>query len=107
MSSREIAELTGKSHTHVCRDIRNMLEQLGHSPDLGNAFMGTYINENNRSMPCYHLPRRECEILVCGYDVVRRAAVIDRWLELETKQRQLPNMTPGQLRFTVDQWMIG
>lgn len=91
----EIAELTGKRHAHVCRDIRNMLEQLGHSPDLGNAFMGTYINENNRSMPCYHLPRRECEILVCGYDVVRRAAVIDRWLELETKQRQLPNMTPG------------
>ncbi|MBO2565748.1 Rha family transcriptional regulator [Shewanella algae] len=56
---REIAELTGKRHDHVCRDIRNMLEQLGHSPDLGNAFMGTYINENNRSMPCYHLPRRD------------------------------------------------
>ncbi|TVL07985.1 hypothetical protein AYI82_12870 [Shewanella algae] len=105
MSSREIAELTGKSHTHVCRDIRNMLEQLNveQKPFLDFDNSGA----NGRTVAFFRLPRRECEILVTGYDVVRRAAVIDRWLELETKQRQLPNMTPGPLRFTVDQGMIG
>jgi phage regulator Rha-like protein len=29
MSSREIAELTGKNHRDVMRDIRNVLDQLG------------------------------------------------------------------------------
>lgn len=109
MSSREIAELTGKRHDNVCRDIRNMLEQLELNSKLSyqqNQVVTERCPQTKR-ISAYHLPRRECEILVCGYDVVRRAAVIDRWLELETKQRQLPNMTPGQLRFTVDQGMIG
>lgn len=92
MSSREIAELTGKTHFNVCADIRNMLAQLG----VGELkFQSSYLSKQNKQVTEYLLPRRECEILVCGYDVVRRAAVIDRWLELETKQRQLPNMTPG------------
>ncbi|WP_345845746.1 Rha family transcriptional regulator [Shewanella algae] len=107
MSSREIAELTGKQHKDVMRDIRVMLDQLNMGANLRPSMEGTYLDAYGREKPCYNLPRRECEILVCGYDVVRRAAVIDRWLELETKQRQLPNMTPGPLRFTVDQGMIG
>ncbi|WP_219024582.1 Rha family transcriptional regulator [Shewanella algae] len=94
MSSREIAELTGKTHANVCRDIRNMLAQLGADQI---SFESVYFDANNQQRTEYLLPRRECEILVCGYDVVRRAAVIDRWLELETKQRQLPNMTPTQM----------
>ncbi|MGI2855618.1 Rha family transcriptional regulator [Shewanella algae] len=94
MSSREIAELTGKRHDNVCADIRNMLNMLQQD---ALSFQGIYKDAYGREKPCYNLPRRECEILVCGYDVVRRAAVIDRWLELETKQRQLPNMTPAQM----------
>ncbi|MEL4417563.1 Rha family transcriptional regulator [Shewanella algae] len=34
MSSREIAELTGKTHFNVCADIRNMLEQLAVNSNL-------------------------------------------------------------------------
>ncbi|BCV67136.1 hypothetical protein TUM17387_24950 [Shewanella carassii] len=94
MSSREIAELTGKTLFNIHRDIKTMFEQLGKD----DSDLKHLIERDNRGyIKQYNLPRRECEILVCGYDVVRRAAVIDRWLELETKQRQLPNMTPAQV----------
>ena len=34
MSSLEIAKLTGKRHTHVIRDIREMCESIKDDPDL-------------------------------------------------------------------------
>jgi phage regulator Rha-like protein len=85
MSSREIAELTGKQHKSVMRDVRNMLEQLGEGTDL---YLGNY-ESNGRSYDEYNLPRRETEILVTGYDVSRRAKVIDRWLELEVNNQPM------------------
>ena len=39
MSSREIAELTGKRHDHVMRDIRNMLAELKITdPSFGGSY---------------------------------------------------------------------
>ncbi|HEW9974944.1 TPA: Rha family transcriptional regulator [Shewanella algae] len=97
---REIAELTGKTLFNIHRDIKTMFEQLGKD----DSDLKHLIERDNRGyIKQYNLPRRECEILVCGYDVVRRAAVIDRWLELETKQRQLPNMTPAQMLAAIAQ----
>ena len=81
MSSREIADLTGKEHRNVMRDIRNILETLGECTAL--SFERSYQDASGRSLPCYELPKRECTILVSGYDVVLRTRIIDRWLELE------------------------
>ena len=44
MTSREIAELTGKRHDHVMTDIRKMLSELGlDAPE----FSGTYRTDRN------------------------------------------------------------
>ncbi|WP_093984017.1 Rha family transcriptional regulator [Shewanella algae] len=99
MSSREIAELTGKTHANVCRDIRNMLEQLAVNSNLRyqQNHIVTDACPQTKRISAYHLPRRECEILITNYDVVSRAAVIDRWLEQEAKQRQVPSITNALL----------
>lgn len=55
MSSREIAELTGKQHAHVMRDIRTMLVDL-YGADGVSKFGDTQINpQNGQSYPCYAL----------------------------------------------------
>lgn len=91
MSSLEIAQITGKRHDHVMRDIKRMLEDLdeGGLPKFG----GTYINEQNKELPCFNLPKRETLILVSGYDVALRAKIIDRVTELEEAARQAVAVT--------------
>lgn len=83
MSSREIAELTGKEHRNVMRDIRAMLVEL-HGEGGALSFEQSYLNEQNKPQPCFKLPKRESLILVSGYSVPMRARIIDRWQELES-----------------------
>ncbi len=80
MSSREIAELTGKEHKHVLRDIDNMLISLG-----SKIGPGSYTDTSGDPRRCFDLPKRETLILVSGYSVAMRAKIIDRWQELEAK----------------------
>ena len=94
MTTREIAELTGKQHKHVLDDTRNMLEELKID---SAAFSAQYKDSTGRSLPMFALPKRECILLVSGYNLLMRAKIIDRWQELEAQQQSnllvLPNFT--------------
>lgn len=80
MSSREIADLTGKEHKNVLADARKMLNELG----LASAeFSADLPDTYGRTQPALLLPKRETLVLVSGYSVVLRAKIIDRWQELE------------------------
>lgn len=83
MTSREIAELTGKEHKNVLADIRDMLAAL--SLDTAD-FSAVYLSENGQYYDCFKLPERECLILVSGYSIAMRAKIIDRWQELEAEK---------------------
>ncbi|GAA5111985.1 phage regulatory protein/antirepressor Ant [Bartonella jaculi] len=100
MSSREIAELCGKQHAHIMRDIRQMLGEL--YPEGGQSKFGsTYLDKQGKPQNCYNLPKRECLILVSGYSMTLRARIIDRWQELE-KQAVTP-----QIDYSSPQVMLG
>lgn len=84
MSSREIAELTGKEHKNVLADVRKMLSDLGKATAEFSAVASVPgSNGSTRTVEVFNLPKRESLILVSGYSVTMRAKIIDRWQELE------------------------
>lgn len=90
MSSIEVAALTGKSHSHVLRDIRTMLKDLFKSdePYLDSLeTKGILILHNQLTglISEIRLPKREALILTSGYSIKQRAIIIDRWQELEQR----------------------
>lgn len=80
MSSREIAELTGKRHPDVKRDIQAMAKDL--KEDV-STFAHIYLDGMNRQQTEYLLDREHTDCLLTGYSAAMRMAVIKRWRELE------------------------
>lgn len=75
MTSLEIAEVTGKQHAHVMRDIRNLLSQGVAESNFG---LGSYTDANGQERPLFNLTPKGCLILASGYDAVLREKIIDR-----------------------------
>ena len=89
MSSVAIAQVTGKKHWHVIRDIRALLEQGVSQTNFGLA---EYLDQQGKTRPCYQLSRKGCLILASGYNALLREKIIDRLEELElARQKTLPS----------------
>lgn len=102
MSSREIAELTGKEPSHVNRDIRAMLDALADDPELD------HVREEKDARgytAAFHLGRELTYTLLAGYSIALRRRVVARWQELEAQQTQafaIPKSLPEALRLAAD-----
>ncbi len=87
MSTKEIAELTGKEHKNVLADCRTMFDGLGmHSAE----FSAQYKDSTGRTLPLFNLPKDLTFTLVAGYSVELRHRIVTRWLELESKAAPAP-----------------
>ena len=82
MSSREIAELTGKEHYNVKRDCNVMFSELGLD---ALKFEGIYFDAQNRQQTEYLLTFELVQTLITGYSIKLRFAVIQRLNELENQ----------------------
>lgn len=102
MSSREIAEYTGKQHSHVFRDIKKMLA------DLDEEYQ-EYIHiwthpQNKQSYEEFTLNRDLTDCLLTGYSAKARLKVIKRWKELEhNSQHKVPVNFSEALQLAADQ----
>ena len=101
MSSREIADLTGKAHPKVTADIEKMLIELGED---AAAFRHIYFDSMNREQVEYRLDRELTETLFTGYSAKLRRKVIARWHELEAGAAPaVPQSLSAALRLAADQ----
>ncbi len=107
MSSREIAELTGKRHDNVMADIRNMLDSLNlMSPEFSGIMEVPMPRGGTRSVEVFNLPKDLTITLVSGYNVKMRYAITKRWMELEEQAKgaatRVPQSFPEALRLAAE-----
>lgn len=87
MTSREIAEVTGKEHKNVLAAIRLMEGAWGKVTGLSFK-LSEYTDSTGRKLPMYKLTKTECLYIATKFNDEARAKLVIRWEELETKERQ-------------------
>lgn len=104
MTSLQVAEVTGRLHSNVMRDIRNLLEQLEDRQQFSFELSFTIRelpNGGSKKEPHYILTKKDCLLLASGYDANLRAKIINRWELLETERAVTPDNP--QLQFVQTQ----
>jgi phage regulator Rha-like protein len=84
MSSREIAQLTNSEHANTLKTIRKLINE---GIVFGNETQYRH-SQNGQMYPEFHLDYRNTMVVVSGYSAQLRAAIIDRWQELERSHQQ-------------------
>ena len=89
IDSREVAEMVGKQHNELLKDIRRYAEQLGEGKIPQSDFFteNTYVNSQNKKMPCYQVTKKGCEFIAHKLTGVKgtefTAKYINRFHEME------------------------
>ena len=85
MTSLEIAEITGKTHKNVLRDISKMAKALeSRGSDLSCQIISTqYTDGRGKTQPLTILDKRRTFVLLSRYSWELSDLIMGRWLELE------------------------
>ncbi len=65
LTSVEVADMVGKEHNKLLRDIREYIKQLDESKIGHTSFFenSEYIDKSNRKKPCYKVTKKGCEFI--------------------------------------------
>lgn len=108
IDSREVAEMVGKEHSKLLRDIRVYSEQLGQSK-IGQSKINlsefwvedTYENTQNKTQPCYLVTKKGCEFIAHKLTGKRgtefTALYINRFHDMEDYIRNEPKTENSKL----------
>lgn len=88
MTSREVAEVTGKLHKNVLQDIDNLMKSGGCdlSHEIHNDIkLSEYVDSRGKTYRQYVMTQDGVLLLTTGYSPELRMKVIKRWRELEDR----------------------
>jgi Rha family phage regulatory protein len=85
-----VAEVFGKGHDKVLRDIREM--ECSYEFRLANFGESTYVNSQNKEMPMYHMNQKGFTLLAMGYTgkeaMKFKEAYINEFERMETELKK-------------------
>jgi len=97
LDSREVAEMVGKQHNELLKDIRRYVNQFneGNLPHVDFFQENTYTDTKGEARPCYTVTRKGCEFIANKLTGVKgtefTAKYINKFHDMETViQNQMP-----------------
>ena len=96
ITSMEVAQMVGKEHAKLLRDIRNYIEHLGEAKIGFTDFFqeSTYLTEQNKTLPCFLVTKKGCEFIAHKMTGQKgsefTARYINRFHEMEGRKRVAP-----------------
>ena len=100
MTSLVIAELTGKNHSHLLRDIRKM-EETWIKLDQSKFGLVSYIDKKGEARAMYELSKTETLYIATKFNDEARAKLILRWEALEV-EKQKPMSTLDMVQASIN-----
>lgn len=102
ISSLEVAEMVGREHNEVLKDVRRIITQLGEGISPQSYFIeSSYTNSQNKELPSFLLTKKGCELYgtrMTGEKGTQFAVkYIDRFNEMEQRIRQQMPTDPVEL----------
>lgn len=95
LDSREVAQMVGKEHKNLLRDIKGYIEILdGSKLSTPNFFTeSSYINSQNKIQPCYRVTKMGCEMVANKMTgqrgVLFTAAYVQKFNDMENEPPQI------------------
>lgn len=114
INSREVAEMIGKDHSNLMRDIRGYVQILENSNLNSQDFFlpSSYkVDGNNKTYDCFELTRKGCDMVANKMTgekgVLFTAMYVTKFEEMEKRTNQTPVLTERQallqsLKLTVE-----
>ena len=104
ITSRELAELTNKQHTHVLKDIRKYAEMMKELNGAGLCSVdyfieSMYIDNKGEHRPCFRITRKGCEFFANKMQGSKGAEFTTKYIErFHQMENQIASTTSKDLR---------
>lgn len=98
LTSMEVAEMVGKTHANLLKDIRRYCKQLGevniHFSDFFKE--NTYCTEQKKNCPCYDITKKGCEFIAHKLTGVKGTAFTAQYINrFHDMEQALKNPQPA------------